>query len=115
VIENIQRHRAAGFLGTLKRFGPAGGGYLSFPLPGWSLAVDMPAGRPGLRMVLGELDRLVADAGGRVYLAKDARLGREAFARMYPGLADWHAARADLDPHAVFGSDLGRRLGLVAP
>jgi decaprenylphospho-beta-D-ribofuranose 2-oxidase len=115
VIETVQDHRAAAFLGTLKRFGPAGDGYLSFPLPGWSLAVDMPAGRPGLRAMLAELDRRVADAGGRVYLAKDARLSRAAFTRMYPGLEDWRAARAELDPRAVFRSDLGRRLGLVDP
>jgi decaprenylphospho-beta-D-ribofuranose 2-oxidase len=113
VIETVQAHRAAPFLGTLKRFGPAGGGYLSFPLPGWSLAIDMPAGRPGLRPVLAELDRLVADAGGRVYLAKDARLSPGLFARMYPGLDDWRAARAELDPRGVFRSDLGRRLGLA--
>jgi decaprenylphospho-beta-D-ribofuranose 2-oxidase len=115
VIETVQDHHAAAFLGTLKRFGPAGDGYLSFPLPGWSLAVDMPAGRPGLRAMLAELDRRVADAGGRIYLAKDARLGPDAFARMYPGLEDWRAARAELDPRAVFRSDLGRRLGLVDP
>ena len=113
VIETVQRRHAAAFLGTLKRFGPVGGGYLSFPLPGWSLAVDMPARRPGLGVVLGELDRLVAGVGGRLYLAKDARLGREALAGMFPGLEDWHAARAGLDPRGVFRSDLGRRLGLV--
>ncbi len=45
VIETVQRHHAAAFLGTLKRFGPASGNYLSFPMPGWSLAVDMPAAR----------------------------------------------------------------------
>jgi decaprenylphospho-beta-D-ribofuranose 2-oxidase len=113
VIETVQRHHAAAFLGTLKRFGPASGNYLSFPLPGWSLAVDMPAARSGLRAVLNDLDRRVADAGGRVYLAKDARLGREAFTRMYRDLDAWRAARAELDPAGVFRSDLGRRLGLV--
>ena len=112
-IELLKRGGAAAFLGTLKRFGPASGNYLSFPGPGWSLAVDMPACRPGLRAVLDDLDRLVADAGGRVYLAKDARLSRAAFARMYGDLEEWRAARADLDPARTFRSDLGRRLGLV--
>jgi decaprenylphospho-beta-D-ribofuranose 2-oxidase len=51
-IELLRQRGAAPFLGTLKRFGAAADGYLSFPLPGWSLAVDMPAGRPGLRSVL---------------------------------------------------------------
>jgi decaprenylphospho-beta-D-ribofuranose 2-oxidase len=102
----------APFLGTLKRFGPASGAPLSFPLPGWSLAVDLPAGNPRLGPLLDELDELVAAAGGRVYLAKDARLSRPAFAGMYGDLASWRAVRARLDPAGVFCSDLGRRLGL---
>ena len=114
VIEELRRRRAAAFLGTLKRFGPASGNYLSFPLPGWSLAVDMPAGRPGLRAVLDRLDDRVASSGGRVYLAKDARLSREAFARMYGDLDKWRAVKAEFDPRATFRSDLGLRLGLVA-
>jgi decaprenylphospho-beta-D-ribofuranose 2-oxidase len=112
VIEEIQRHRAAPFLGTLKRFGPASEAYLSFPGPGWSLAVDMPAGRPGLRALLDDLDGRVAAAGGRVYLAKDARMGPAAFESMYGDLDKWRAARAELDPRGVFQSDLARRLGL---
>ena len=116
VITELQRHRAAAFLGTLKRFGPASGTYLSFPLPGWSLAVDMPAGRPDLHHVLDDLDHRVAEAGGRVYLCKDSRLSRDAFAGMYgSGLAGWRAAQAALDPESRFRSDLGRRLALVDP
>ncbi len=102
----------APFLGTLKRFGAASGAPLSFPLPGWSLAVDLPAGDPRLRSLLDDLDGQVAAAGGRVYLAKDARLSRPAFDRMYGDLASWHAVRDRLDPAGVFRSDLGRRLGL---
>jgi decaprenylphospho-beta-D-ribofuranose 2-oxidase len=111
-LEAVQRHRCAPFLGTLKRFGPASGSGLSFPGPGWSLAIDMPAGRPGLAPVLDELDQEVSRAGGRVYLAKDSRLRQAAFEEMYPALAGWRAARARLDPCGVFQSDLGRRLGL---
>ncbi len=112
ILEAVQQHRCAPFLGTLKRFGPAPGGPLSFPQPGWSLAIDMPAGHPWLGPVLDELDYEVSLAGGRVYLAKDARLSRAAFTVMYPGVPQWQTARADLDPHGVFRSDLGRRLGL---
>jgi decaprenylphospho-beta-D-ribofuranose 2-oxidase len=111
-LETVQRHDCAPFLGTVKRFGPASGGTLSFPLPGWSLAIDMPGGRPGLAPALAELDYEVASAGGRVYLAKDARLGRASFEAMYGPVARWRTARAELDPHGVFQSDLGRRLGL---
>jgi decaprenylphospho-beta-D-ribofuranose 2-oxidase len=52
--------------------------------------------------------------GGRVYLAKDARLGRASFDVMYGPQTAWRAARARLDPDGVFQSDLGRRLGLCA-
>ncbi|WP_035846922.1 FAD-binding oxidoreductase [Kitasatospora azatica] len=111
-LESLRRVGAAPFLGTLKRFGPGSGCPLSFPLPGWSLAVDMPAGGRRLDAVLDVLDRRVAEAGGRVYLAKDARLGRTAFEAMYGPLDDWRAARALLDPDDTMRSDLGRRLGL---
>jgi decaprenylphospho-beta-D-ribofuranose 2-oxidase len=112
VLRALQRSSAAPFLGTLKRFGPGNDNPLSFPLAGWSLAVDLPAGSNGLAGLLDGLDRRVADAGGRVYLAKDARLGRACFTDMYGPLDRWHAARAELDPHGVMRSDLGRRLGL---
>jgi decaprenylphospho-beta-D-ribofuranose 2-oxidase len=111
VLEAVRDARCAPFLGTLKRFGPGGDGHLSFPQPGWSLAVDMPA-RPRLHPLLTELDGRVAAAGGRVYLAKDARLGRAALAAMYDRLPEWQAIRAKLDPNGVFRSDLGRRVGL---
>ena len=112
VLSTLRRHHAATFLGTLKRFGPASGNYLSFPGPGWSVAVDMPTGNPRLRMVLNHLDRRVADAGGRVYLAKDVRMRADAFGAMYSSLAEWREVRELLDPRKVFSSDLGRRLGL---
>ncbi|MFI9271105.1 FAD-binding protein [Kitasatospora sp. NPDC052896] len=112
VLQSLRRAGAAPFLGTLERFGPASGGPLSFPMPGWSLAVDMPADRPGLGGVLDDLDQRVAEAGGRVYLAKDARLGRTAFEAMYGSLEEWRATRARLDPAGLIRSDLGRRLGL---
>jgi decaprenylphospho-beta-D-ribofuranose 2-oxidase len=108
----IQAGNCAPFLATLKRFGVASGGPLSFPMPGWCLAIDMPAGRPGLGAVLHALDMRVADAGGRVYLAKDARISQYAFEAMYGELADWRATRDRLDPHRLFRSDLGRRVGL---
>ncbi len=112
VLDALGRGGCAPFLGTIKRFGPATGGELSFPLPGWCLAVDIPAGRPQSAVLLDGLDLRIADAGGRVYLAKDSRLGRHAFDAMYGPLECWRTARARLDPYGVFRSDLGRRVGL---
>ena len=97
---------------VLKRMGPGRAGMLSFPLPGWSVAVDLPAD-PNLEPILDRLDSILAACGGRVYLAKDSRLARPTFQRMYPELATWQATRQQLDPRGVFTSDLGRRLGLT--
>lgn len=96
---------------VLKRMGAGRAGHLSFPMPGWSLAVDLPA-HPNVGPVLDRLDSILSACGGRVYLAKDTRLARPIFEQMYPELDEWRAVRHGLDPHGVFTSDLGRRLGL---
>lgn len=110
--ELIRGRRLPVYLAVFKRLGAAFGGPLSFPLEGWTLALDIPASTPGLRAVLQELDKLVAGVGGRVYLTKDARLGRDALNAMYPQLDHFHAQRARVDPHGVLRSDLASRLGL---
>lgn len=96
---------------VLKRFGEAGPGPLSFPMPGWTLAVDLPATDEVLGRLDG-LDHIVADAGGRIYLAKDARLARAPFEQMYPDVERFRDVRARVDPSGRFLSDLAVRLGL---
>jgi decaprenylphospho-beta-D-ribofuranose 2-oxidase len=108
----LQEVGATSFLSVLKRFGPGSPAPLSFPAPGWTLALDVPAGVPGLARVLDDLDVRVAAAGGRIYLAKDGRARREVVAAMYPRLDQWRRTRAQMDPDGVLRSDLARRLGL---
>jgi decaprenylphospho-beta-D-ribofuranose 2-oxidase len=110
--ELMRVRRLPVYLAVFKRFGPAFGGPLSFPLEGWTLAVDIPATAPGLRVALDELDEIVAGCGGRVYLTKDVRLRREMMRAMYPSLEDFYVQRAKVDPQGVLRSDLARRLGL---
>lgn len=112
-LEALSGARMASFLAVLKSFGPAAAGPLSFPAEGWTLALDLPVGQAGLGKLLDELDTVVAEAGGRVYLSKDARLRPELMKTMYPRLAEWQATRGRLDPHGVMSSDLARRLCLV--
>jgi decaprenylphospho-beta-D-ribofuranose 2-oxidase len=112
VLRQLRARRVPMYLAVLKRFGCAGSGLLSFPLEGWTVAIDIPADAPGLSRVLDEVDELVAGGGGRVYLAKDARMRPEMLAAMYPGLDRFRELRAQLDPEGVLRSDMARRLGL---
>ncbi len=112
----LERMTAAGqvsALNVLKRFGAGNQAPLSFPMPGWTLAVDIPVG-PGLGRLCDELDELVLDAGGRLYLAKESRTTAAAIRRGYPRLDEWRKVRDAVDPQNVFASDLSRRLELTS-
>jgi decaprenylphospho-beta-D-ribofuranose 2-oxidase len=113
VIERLRQSAVTCYLAVLKDFGPTAEAPLSFPLTDWALALDVPAGAPGIAGLLDAFDGWVAEAGGRVYVAKDGRLGRDALAAMYPRAGQWREVRDRTDPDGAWASDLGVRTGLV--
>jgi decaprenylphospho-beta-D-ribofuranose 2-oxidase len=112
VIEEMTRAGHVSALNVLKRFGEGNRAPLSFPEPGWTLAVDMPV-KSGLGQLCDRLDEIVLDAGGKLYLAKESRTTARAIQRMYPRIEEWRKVRDGVDPQGAFASDLARRLGLV--
>ena len=101
---------AASFLAVIKDFGPASEAYLSFPMEGTTLSLDLPyRGQPTEHLVH-ELNAVVVRAGGRIYLAKDAVTRAEDFAQMTPRLDEWKSARDRWDPNRRFRSAQSVRL-----
>lgn len=114
VLEELSASRRPSFLAVLKRFGPEGEGFLSFPHEGYTLALDLPLADPQIFPFLDLLDEIVLKYSGRIYLAKDARLKPESFQKMYPKRQKWQEIKSIVDPGNLFSSDLSRRLLLEA-
>ena len=98
------------FLAVLKRFG-AQEGKFSFPMPGYTLALDFPVSARNLTL-LEELDAIVLAHGGRFYLAKDSRMSRETFHRSEPRSDDFIKFRGNGEMQQQFRSAQSDRLGL---
>lgn len=113
ILKVVTRSGVASFLSVIKEFGDRDHGGLSFPQGGTTVAMDFPNIGGELLKMLDRLDEIVVGAGGRVYLAKDARVSRENFRKMYPEWEQWKEVRDVWDPDGVFQSELSKRLGLV--
>jgi FAD/FMN-containing dehydrogenase len=110
LLAKISSAGAGSFLSVLKLLGPSSGP-LSFPMEGYTLALDFPASQANLEL-LNSLDEVVAAHGGRIYLAKDARMAPAMLRRSYPGLGAFEEARLAADPGRKFASLQSQRLGL---
>lgn len=113
LLQELSASRRASFLAVLKRLGEQGRGVLSFALAGYTLALDLPLRDDGLFAMLNRLDEIVLRHGGRVYLAKDARLSAESFRAMYPRHEEFMALKYNIDPDNRFSSSMSRRLGIT--
>ncbi len=111
MLEAVGAAGNASFLAVLKTLGGEGRGFLSFPMRGVTLALDIPRGT-GADALMQKLERISRDAGGRIYLAKDATMSAETFAATYPGLPAFARALDRYDPDGVFATDLSRRLAV---
>lgn len=110
ILERVAKAGQASFLAVLKLFGEGSGRPLSFPMAGYTLALDFPANPATLSLALA-LDGIVGEHGGRLYLAKDSRAGVATLAG-YPDADRFRALRRDSGAHRVFSSLLSERLGL---
>jgi FAD/FMN-containing dehydrogenase len=110
----VERIAAAGlgaFLAVLKVFGKGNQHYLSFPIEGYTLALDFKA-EPVAFQLMDELDKIVLDLGGRLYLAKDARMSEATFKTSYPRWHEFEEVRHTYHAIGKFASLQSRRLGL---
>ncbi len=106
MLDEIAKSGMGSFLAVLKTFGQrAPVGMLSFPQPGVTLALDFPNRGERTEKLFIRLDAIVAEAKGRLYLGKDARMSRQLFEAGYPRLQDFIAYR---DPG--ISSSMSRRL-----
>lgn len=113
ILETISKTRAASFLAVIKTLGDGTDGMLSFPMRGYTLALDIPKKHRTLEM-LRELEEITLLHDGRIYLAKDATLSPAGFRTMYPRHAEFCKVRNRIDPLSRFASDMSRRLELNA-
>ncbi len=98
-------------LAVIKRMGPGRAGMMSFPMEGYTLAIDFPA-RAAAERLIDNLEAMTVEAGGRLYLGKDALTTGARIKGMYPEWEAWAAAADKADPEGVLITDIVRRLGL---
>ena len=108
ILERVAARGEASFLTVLKKLGLATG-LLSFPMPGYTLTLDFAISE-GIFPFLDEIDRLVVDGGGRLYLAKDGRQSPETFERGYPGLGNFREIRRAIGADRSLQSRQSKRL-----
>jgi decaprenylphospho-beta-D-ribofuranose 2-oxidase len=109
LMDLLVRFKTASFLTVVKDCGDEGEGLLSFPRPGTSVALDLPI-TARTQDTIDALNRVVIDAGGRIYLTKDGFTRAEDFRAMEPRLEAFLAVRKKYDPELTLRSRQSVRL-----
>lgn len=112
ILTAIGKNGTGSFLAVLKLFGKQDTGFISFPIEGYTLALDFPM-RPGLLEFLDELDKIVLEYGGRIYLTKDARMNKQTFWDSYPSAGEFTKTMKQYNPDFIFRSSQSGRLAMT--
>ena len=111
ILEKISKSGKGSFLAVLKLYGKENENYLSFPMEGYSLALDFKI-EPGLFELLDRLDEIVIEYSGRIYLTKDVRVSKETFEKGYPQIEKFRAFRKENAMSEKFASLQSKRVGI---
>jgi decaprenylphospho-beta-D-ribofuranose 2-oxidase len=111
ILKAISDSGKGSFLAVLKLYGKANENYLSFPLEGYSLALDFKIEK-GLFELLDRLDEIVVKHKGRIYLSKDVRVSKETFEKGYPQIETFRQYRKEKKMDAKFQSLQSKRVGI---
>lgn len=111
ILNKISWRNRGSFLAVLKLMGDSNDNMISFPLKGYTLALDFPI-KPDLFSFLDELDRIVLEHGGRIYLSKDAGMGERMFKESYSRSEEFITFKHKIDEKNRFRSLQSLRLGV---
>lgn len=111
IMQRISASKKGSFLAVLKELGKQNRNLLSFPMEGYTLALDFKW-EPDLLQLLDELDQIVLEYGGRIYLTKDARMSEATFKQSYPRWEKFMEIRQKYGAPSHFNSLQSKRLGL---
>lgn len=111
ILKEIRKKGWGSFLAVLKLFGKQDS-FISFPMEGYTLALDFPI-KKGIFEFLNEMDKIVLDLGGRLYLTKDARMTAETFKTSYPNSQAFIDYIKSINPEGKIESFLSKRLEIT--
>ena len=112
LLTEISNSGEGSFLAVLKQFGASNENLLSFPMDGYTLALDFKASVTAIKIVK-KLEAMVVEMGGRLYLTKDAVMQESTFKATYPNWEKFEAVRERYDAIGKFSSTQSKRLGLA--